>query len=243
MTNRLEAESLSWFGASSTIRLLALVSAFCLAVAAPQQAQTRSLPGSPAQPRQADSRLIEGATQEPNTTPTRSSYQLPAARAVIQTLPVGIVSRIELHGTAMGTAPYVVALIEQKPGTAIDREAIRRSIRRLYQTQLFETIDVVWEPVQPQASSGVVGPEAGQIKLIFETTPRYFCGTLSIDGLPKDGPKATEMINSATLELGTRYSPEHISQTLERMHRPLQENRDIRPSSRTASLRFRCCNR
>ena len=32
------------------------------------------------------------------------------------------------------------------------------------------------------------------------------------------------MINSATLELGTRYSPEHISQTLERMHRLLEEN-------------------
>ena len=33
-----------------------------------------------------------------------------------------------------------------------------------------------------------------------------------------------EMINSATLELGTRYSPERISQTLERMHRLLEEN-------------------
>ena len=61
----------------------------------------------------------------------------------------------------------------------MDRDAIRRSIRRLYQTQLFETIDVVWEPA-----------DAGQIKLIFETTPRYFCGSLSVDGLPKDGPRA-----------------------------------------------------
>ena len=222
MTNRMEAESLSWSAPHRPSDCLP----WCPLSASrlPLRSRRKSLPGSPAQPRQADSRLIEGATQEPNTTPTQSSYQLPAARAVIQTLPVGIVSRIELHGTAMGTAPYVVALIEQKPGTAIDREAIRRSIRRLYQTQLFETIDVVWEPVQPQARSGVVGPDAGQIKLIFETTPRYFCGTLSIDGLPKDGPHATEMINSATLELGTRYSPEHISQTLERMHRLLEEN-------------------
>ncbi len=144
----------------------------------------------------------------------------------MQKLPAGIAARVELHGTAMGTASYVVALIEQKPGTAVDRDAIRRSIRRLYETRLFETIDVVWEPAQPQqANSGLVGgPEAGQINLIFETTPRYFCGSLSVDGLPKDGPRLNEMITSANLELGTHYSPERISQTLERMHRLLEEH-------------------
>ena len=109
--------------------------------------------------------------------------------------------------------PYVVALIEQKPGTAVDREAIRRSIRRLYETRLFESIDVVWEPAG-----------TGQINLIFETTPRYFCGSLSVDGLPKDGPHLNEMINSSTLELGTHYSPQRISQTLERMHRLLEDS-------------------
>ena len=110
----------------------------------------------------------------------------------MQTLPSGVAARVELHGTAMGTAPYVAALIEQKPGSAVDRDAIRRSIRRLYETRLFETIDVVWEPAG-----------TGQINLIFETAPRYFCGSLSVDGLPKDGPRQNEMINSSTLELGT----------------------------------------
>ncbi len=32
------------------------------------------------------------------------------------------------------------------------------------------------------------------------------------------------MINSANLELGTRYSPERIAQTLERMRRLLEES-------------------
>jgi len=131
----------------------------------------------------------------------------------MQNLPAGVVARVELHGTAMGTTPYLVALIEQKPGTAVDRDAIRRSIRRLYQTRLFESIEVDWEPA-----------EGGRINLIFETTPRYFCGSLTVDGLPKDGPRPIEMINSASLELGTHYSAERISQTLERMHRLLEEN-------------------
>jgi outer membrane protein insertion porin family len=171
-------------GALSIIRLVVLLSAVCLATA---------------------------AAQEPP--PASHASQPPTSRAAMQTLPAGVAARVELHGTAMGTAPYVVTLIEQKPGTAVDRDAIRRSIRRLYETRLFETIDVVWEP-----------DGSGQINLIFETTPRYFCGSLSVDGLPKDGPRLNEMINSSTLELGTHYSPQRISQTLERMHRLLEDS-------------------
>jgi len=172
--------------AASPIRLLVFLSAVCLATA---------------------------AAQDRNTPPPPNANQPPTSQATIQKLPAGFVARVELRGTAMGTAPYVVALIEQKPATAVDRDAIRRSIRRLHETRLFETIDVVWQPA-----------EAGQINLIFETTPRYFCGSLSVDGLPKDGPRLNEMINSASLELGTHYSPERISQTLERMHRLLEEH-------------------
>jgi outer membrane protein assembly complex protein YaeT len=172
-------------GALSIIRLVVLLSSACFATAAAQE-------------------------QPP---PASHADQPPISRAAMQTLPAGVAARVELHGTAMGTAPYVAALIEQKPGTAVDRDAIRRSIRRLYETRLFETIDVVWEPAG-----------AGQINLIFETTPRYFCGSLSVDGLPKDGPRQNEMINSSTLELGTHYSPQRISQTLERMHRLMEDS-------------------
>jgi outer membrane protein assembly complex protein YaeT len=180
-------KDVSWLaGASSTIRLLLLLSAVSLATAA---AQDRNPPPAP----------------NPN--------QPPASGAAMQSLPAGLVARVELHGTAMGTAPYVAALIEQKSGSTADRDAIRRSIRRLYQTRLFETIEVVWEPAP-----------AGRINLIFETTPKYFCGSLSVDGLPKDGPRLNEMINSANLELGTPYSPQRISETLKRMHRLLEES-------------------
>jgi outer membrane protein assembly complex protein YaeT len=172
-------------GALSIIRLVVLLSAACFATAAAQE-------------------------QPP---PASHANQPPISRAAMQTLPSGVAARVELHGTAMGTAPYVAALIEQKPGSAVDRDAIRRSIRRLYETRLFETIDVVWEPAG-----------TGQINLIFETAPRYFCGSLSVDGLPKDGPRQNEMINSSTLELGTHYSPQRISQTLERMHRLLEDS-------------------
>ncbi|MGA2962966.1 MAG: outer membrane protein assembly factor BamA [Candidatus Korobacteraceae bacterium] len=157
--------------------------------------------------------LATAAAQNQNTLPASKANQSPASDAAMQELPAGVVARVELRGTAMGTASYVVTLIEQKPGAAVDREAIRRSIRRLYETRLFEFIDVVWEPAG-----------TGQINLIFETTPRYFCGSLSVDGLPKDGPHPNEMINSSSLELGTHYSPQRIAQTLERMHRLLEEN-------------------
>ncbi len=113
----------------------------------------------------------------------------------------------------MGSAPWVRRLIEQKAGVPVDREAIRQSIRRLYETHLFETIDVVSEPAG-----------AGEIALIFRTTPRYFIGLLTVDGLPKNGPRSSEMINAATLELGLPYSPERLKDSLERMHRVLQES-------------------
>lgn len=133
--------------------------------------------------------------------------------AVVHKLPAQVVARMELRGTPMATAPYVLKMIEQKTGMPVDREAIRRSLRRLYQTHLFETIDVLSE---------AAGPD--EIVLIFRTTPRYFVGLLSVDGLPKDGPRSSEMINSGTLELGLPYSPERLKESLERMHRLLEDN-------------------
>ena len=218
-------------GASSAIRLLLFLSTVCLAtVALAQQAQAPRLPQEPPNPGQPAAGGSATPVQERAMPPASGAHAVPVVRALVEKPPAGIVTRIELHGTAMGTASYVVALIEQKPGTPLNREAIRRSIRRLYETQLFETIDVLWEPAEasprPQpANREVVGnAEAGEIKLIFETTPRYFCGALAIDGLPKGGPRPAEMINSATLELGKPYSPERMAQTLQRMHRLLEEN-------------------
>jgi hypothetical protein len=76
-------KDVSWLaGASSTIRLLLLLSAVSLATAA---AQDRNPPPAP----------------NPN--------QPPASGAAMQSLPAGLVARVELHGTAMGTAPYVAA--------------------------------------------------------------------------------------------------------------------------------------
>ncbi|MGA2989537.1 MAG: outer membrane protein assembly factor BamA [Candidatus Korobacteraceae bacterium] len=152
---------------------------------------------------------------EPQQTPALLTAQETARSipAAVHKLPAQVVARVEIQGTPMATAPYIVKLIEQKTGAPVDREAIRRSIRRLYQTQLFDTIDVVSEPA-----------EAEEIVLIFRTTPHYFVGLLTVDGLPKDGPRASEMISSATLELGLQYSPERLQESLERMHRLLEDN-------------------
>jgi outer membrane protein assembly complex protein YaeT len=148
----------------------------------------------------------------PATAQTAQESAQPSPAAV-HTLPAEVVARVEVQGTPMGSAAYVTQLIEQKTGTTVDREAVRRSIRRLFATRLFDTIDVVSEPAGP-----------GQIALIFRTTPNYFIGLLTVDGLPKNGPRPSEMISSATLELGLPYSPERLKDSLERMRRLLQDS-------------------
>ena len=74
------------------------------------------------------------------STPSTPLPTTEPAGAIAPKLVPRVVERVEVHGTPMATAPDVVALIEQKPGTVVDRESIRRSLRRLYATRLFETI-------------------------------------------------------------------------------------------------------
>ena len=56
--------------------------------------------------------LATAAAQDRNTPPPPNANQPPTSQATIQKLPAGFVARVELRGTAMGTAPYVVALID-----------------------------------------------------------------------------------------------------------------------------------
>ena len=85
-------------------------------------------------------------------------------------------------------------LLAQKTDEPLDRDKIRTSLRALYATGRFSTLQVEAEPSQQNGLS-----------LVFVATENYFNGDVNVVGTPtKTNPKAHQLIESTKLDLG-RY--------------------------------------
>src|SRR5271156_3177711 len=76
-------------------------------------------------------------------------------------------------------------LIPQKPGSPLDRDLIRQSIRDLYGTGRFADIRVEADKTGE-----------GTLVLSFVTTPNYFVGEIRVEGAPHR-PTAGQIVNSS----------------------------------------------
>ncbi len=90
----------------------------------------------------------------------------------------------------------------------LNREDLKRSLRLLFATGRFETIEVIGERI----GDGVY--------LRFLGTPRTFIGAVSVDGA-KAVTVNTQLERASQLEPGTRYTPAKLSQALEEMRATL----------------------
>jgi outer membrane protein insertion porin family len=83
--------------------------------------------------------------------------------------------------------------LAQQPGAPLDPSKVRESLRSLYATGLYETIEVA-------------GVRAGNnVSIIFTGTPRLFVGRVAVDGV-KDDRLAAVLQAATQIQAGTTYS-------------------------------------
>jgi outer membrane protein assembly complex protein YaeT len=142
-------------------------------------------------------------------TPTGQAAQTPSdSLEQWEGLPV---RHITFAGVSADRLASVAGHLAQAEGTPLNRENLKRSLRQLFSTGLFETIAV--EGVR----------EEGGVTLIFRGTPRIFIGTVTVAGA-KSATLNTQLERAGQLAPGTRFTSAKLSQALEQMRATLALN-------------------
>ena len=125
-----------------------------------------------------------------------------------------IIREIQFKGVAGTNAEMLRGLLLIKAGEALDREALRESIRVLYATGRFSSLHVE-----------ALAEKDGGVTLTFVTTENYFNGDVSVEGLnKKTPPKPHQLVNASRLELGELFSEENVKLSIDRMKKVLSDN-------------------
>jgi outer membrane protein assembly complex protein YaeT len=121
------------------------------------------------------------------------------------------VRRIRFEGISAQRLAPLPSHLAQAEGAPLNREDLKKSLRQLFSTGLFETISVEGEP------------EAGGVDLIFRGTPRTFIGRVSVDGA-KGATINTQLERASQLAPGSRFTQAKLDQALEQMRATLAQN-------------------
>jgi outer membrane protein assembly factor BamA len=121
------------------------------------------------------------------------------------------VRRISFEGVSAARLGPVAGQLAQTMGAPLTAENLKRSLRQLYATGLYDTVDV--EGMR----------EADGVALVFQGAPRIFIGTIGVDGAT--GPTMNVQLERASqLQAGTRLTPAKINRALDQMRTTLEEN-------------------
>ena len=112
--------------------------------------------------------------------------------------------------TASRLAPLPEHLA-QGIGKPLNLEELQRSLRQLYASGLYDTIEVTGE----RSGDGV--------DLVFRGTPRMFIGTVSVYGA-KGASVNTQLLSASRLTPGTRFTKARLERALELMHQILAQD-------------------
>ena len=121
------------------------------------------------------------------------------------------IRRISFVGVSADRLIPLAGHLDQAEGAPLNREALKRSLRRLYLTGLFETIAV--EGVR----------ERDGVALIFRGTPRTFIGTVSVDGA-RSATVNTQLERASQLAPGARFTAAKLDQALVQMRLTLAQD-------------------
>jgi outer membrane protein assembly complex protein YaeT len=125
-----------------------------------------------------------------------------------QGLPVSSISFAGVPAARLDPLPGHLAQSEFAP---LNPEDMRKSLRQLFATGLYETIDVA----ASRAGDGVA--------LVFRGTPRAFIGTVSVDGA-KGANMNAQLDRASQLSPGTRYTAAKLARALTEMRSTLADN-------------------
>ena len=118
---------------------------------------------------------------------------------------------ISFQGVSAATLAPLPSQLPQQPGTPLDAGKIRDSLRRLFATGLYRTIEVA-------------GVRTGNdVALTFSGTPRLFINRVMIDGV-KDDRLASVLQSATQLQSGAPFSEDKATRAIPAIDATLQNN-------------------
>jgi outer membrane protein insertion porin family len=184
---------------------------FCLAVAClipclvllacPAAAQNMLAPAAPArtgQTKAAGQAQAAAQTQRVSETAWKELAGLP-------------VRRIDFEGISAERLSTLRDRLPQTVGQPLDSEKVAGSLRLLYASGIFDTIDAE------------AGRDGDGVALTFRGTPRAFIGAVTVVGA-KGATVNTQLERTSRLTAGTRYTEARMQQAVEAMRQMLANN-------------------
>ena len=126
----------------------------------------------------------------------------------LQGLPV---RKISFEGVGADRLQGVSDRLSQSVGAPLVRENLAGSIRQLYATGLFETVEAV------------ATREGDGVALVFRGKPRVFVGKVTVVGA-KGATVNTQLERASRLNAGTRFTKDRLQGAIERMQQALADD-------------------
>jgi outer membrane protein assembly complex protein YaeT len=121
------------------------------------------------------------------------------------------VGRISFEGVAPERLAYLQGHLPQAVGKPLDRDDVAASLREVFGTGLFDSVEVAAQ----RESDGVA--------LVFRGKARTFIGVLTVDGA-KGGTANTQLERASRLAPGTRFTEAKMTLALEQMRLAMVQN-------------------
>ncbi|HKD58894.1 MAG TPA: POTRA domain-containing protein [Terracidiphilus sp.] len=121
------------------------------------------------------------------------------------------VRKIAFEGIQPARLQPLPGHLSQAVGAPLTRENVAQSLRQLYATGLFDTIEA-------EASRQDDG-----VRLVFRGAPRTFIGVVSVNGA-KGATMNTQLERAARLNAGTRFTQRRLDAALDSMRQVLADN-------------------
>ncbi len=182
------------------LAILAGVQGWCQSVRAPQNV--------PPQPATGQVRSNGDASRNQSPPSTQPFLQDQAALSQLQGLPV---RKISFEGVSAERLKSLQARLALKEGAPLNLADISASLRQLFASGLFDTVEVAGER------------EGDGVALIFRGKARTFIGTVSVQGA-RGATMNTQLERASRLSAGTRFTPAKMTQALEQMRLALAQN-------------------
>jgi outer membrane protein insertion porin family len=121
------------------------------------------------------------------------------------------VRRISFQGVPADRLGPVAGHLAQTVGAPLTAENLKQSLRQLFATGLYDTVQV--EGMR----------EAEGVALEFQGAPRTFIGTIGVDGAA-GATMNTQLLRASQLQAGTRLTPAIMNRAFDQMRATLEEN-------------------
>ncbi|MGB6973400.1 MAG: POTRA domain-containing protein [Terracidiphilus sp.] len=127
------------------------------------------------------------------------------------------VAAIEIRGVPLDRLAPLPGHLAQAVGQPLRQDSLALSIRQLYSTGLFETVDVTGRRA------------AGGVDLVFQGKPRIFIGTVTVSGA-KGATMNAQLQRAADLNPGTRFTAGKLTQATAQIRQALADNGFHKPA-------------